>query len=140
MDTSGGSSTLQCINCKLCSLEIWQPEFALSISLRDFHLKRGDGPDQRPLCDLSMASELVECLRTLNRPSLATLVDFGIDHSLHYAALRKAVLAGVSAYDLDRVLGDGPAITALVNGALGRKHAQVQYQTAYDDMPSEPNW
>ena len=140
VDAHRGSKTLQCTTCKLCTLEVRHHELKLSIALRDFHLKRGDDPAQRPLSDTSMASGLIECLHKGTRPSMATIVDFGIDSKQHFVALQNAMIHGITAYDLDRVLGDGPAITWLVNGACRNKRPQVRFETAYDGLVGELIW
>ncbi|MCR9296503.1 MAG: hypothetical protein NXI32_27650 [bacterium] len=87
-----------------------------------------------------MATGLVECLKTGKRPSLATMVDFGIETNKHYVALQNATSNGVTAYDLDRVLGDGPAITWLVSGAIRENHPHIQFRTAYDGLVCEMLW
>ena len=48
-------------------------------------------------------------------PTPAAARDFGVASRAHYAALREAVKArGVTPEQLDRALGNGPALTALV--------------------------
>jgi hypothetical protein len=106
----------------------------LRVFLRDFHLKRGDGSQQRSLADLTMATGLVESLVCDEWPSPAVVVDFGIDTSRHLGALQYAVRGGATAYDLDRVLGDGPAITQLVRGVRHQPYADVIFRTAYDSF------
>jgi hypothetical protein len=100
----------------------------------DFHFKRGDGLHQRPLDDVSMATRLVECLVEDRWPSPATIVDFGIDTNRHLGALRHAVHQGCCIYDLDRVMGDGPAITQLVQAFPYQPYGPVEFRTAYDGL------
>lgn len=102
--------------------------------MRDFHLKRGDGPCQRPMNDLRMAQQLFECLIWDVWPSPTTIVDFGIDSSAHLAALQYAARSGITAYDLDRVLGDGPAITRLVRSVPDQPDMSIQFQTLHDNV------
>lgn len=102
------------------------------IHLADFHVKRGDAAGQRPLDDRSMAQRLVECLVDDVWPSPATIVDFGIDSPQHLGALQHAVRSGCTAYDLDRVMGDGPAITRLVRGFAQQPYGHVEFATLYD--------
>lgn len=128
------SSTTQCRMCGLYSLFMGHPRFRQVILLTDFHLKRGDGPEQRALTDLSMATQLVECLVRDIWPSYATVVDFGIDRSSHLGALQFAVRNGVTAYDLDRVLGDGPAIGQLVRSIPGQPYGQIEFRTAWQGL------
>jgi hypothetical protein len=136
-DICGASKTGACTRCGCCWLLIKHPNFALNVALSDFHLKRGGGPGRRPLADLTMATRLVERLSCDVWPSPATAVDFGIDTCRHLGALQHAVRAGVTAYDLDRVMGDGPAITRLVRGVPAQPYADVEFQTAYDDCDWE---
>ena len=133
-DTYGSSKTAACTCCKCCWLLIEHPDFAASIALADFHVKRGQGPSQRPLDETAMATRLVNDLVWDRWPSPATVVDYGIDSSRHLGALQHAVRAGVTAYDLDRVMGDGPAITRLVRSVPYQPYADVEFQTAYDDF------
>ena len=137
LDTEEFSTTAACNRCHCCWLLIQHPRFALNVALSDFHLKRGDGPDRRPLGDLTMATRLVADLFQDAWPSPATVVDFGIDSEQHMRALRNAVCAGVTAYDLDRVMGDGPAITRLVRSAPCQPYVDVEFRTAYDDFDWE---
>ena len=85
------SVTVACERCRHASLVIDHPDFKLNVGLRDFHLKRGEGPDRRSLEDHAMATRLVECLVGRGRPSPATMVDFGIDTERHFGALEHAV-------------------------------------------------
>jgi hypothetical protein len=137
LDAEEFSITAACNCCKCCWLLIQHPDFAVNVALSDFHLKRGDGLDRRPLGDLTMATQLVVDLLFDVWPSPATVVDFGIDSNRHLGALQYAVHAGVTAYDLDRVMGDGPAITRLVRGVPDQPYADVEFQTAYDDYHCE---
>ncbi|REJ90721.1 MAG: hypothetical protein DWQ35_16095 [Planctomycetota bacterium] len=102
--------------------------------MADFHLKRGDGLHQRPLDDVSMASRLVESLVQDTWPSPATIVDFGIDTDRHLGALQHAVHQGCAIYDLDRVMGDGPAITQLVRAFAHYPYGRIEFRTAYDEV------
>ena len=134
IDSFESSSTTRCQTCGLYSLFIRHPRFQQLILLTDFHLKRGHGPNQRPLTNLSMATQLVECLVRDAWPSYATVVDFGIDRSSHLGALQFAVRNGVTAYDLDRVMGDGPAITQLVRSIPGQPYGAIKFKTAYQGL------
>ena len=137
LDTDGFSTTAACHRCKCCWLLIQHPHFAVSVALSDFHLKRGDGPNRRPLGDLTMATRLVANLLHDAWPSPATVVDYGIDSDRHLGALQYAVCAGVTVYDLDRVMGDGSAITRLVRSVPGQPCADVEFRTAYDNYDWE---
>lgn len=134
IDRFESSSTTRCQACGLYSLFIWHPRFQQLILLSDFHLKRGDGPERRPLNDLTMATQLVECLVRDEWPSTATVFDFGIDSTSHLGALQFAVRKGITAYDLDRVMGDGPAITQLVRSIPGQPYGAIRFKTAYQGL------
>jgi hypothetical protein len=133
-DRCGESSTARCDSCHACSLIIQGSGLSACIPLRDFHRKRGDGNSQRPFHDLGMAERLVACLRADEWPSQATVLDFGIRDERHLGALQHAVRSGITAYDLDRVIGDGRAITCLVYAVPGQPFADIQFQTAYDGV------
>ena len=136
LDKSGGSVTACCLACRHCCLIVHQPRFGALIPLRDFHIKRGDGPSKRAFDDVAMARSMVDCLVLDRWPSPATTIDYGIQSQEHLGALQHAVLAGVTAYDLDRVMGDGPAITRLVRSIPDQPYAHVKFDTAYDSY----NW
>lgn len=132
LDASDYSATLCCPRCGRDVLCIRHPDFQATICLRDFCRKRGDGPQQRPFADWSMAENLVDCLVLDAWPSPAVVVDFGIDSPEHLGALQHAVRSGVTAYDLDRVMGDGAAITCLVRSVPDQPYHEVAFVTAYD--------
>jgi hypothetical protein len=139
VDQGEHSETLACAICRHCTLQIGHQKldlgFKARIPLRHFHLKRGNGPYQRPLDSRPTATSLVDHLTLDVWPSMAAIVDFGIDTGLHYGALQHAVLMGITAYELDRVLGDGVAITMLVTAIPDQPYGSVRFRTAYDDLP-----
>ena len=134
LDSAGYSATMCCPHCCRDVLCIRHPDFRATIPLRDFSRKRGAGPQQRPLADLSMAEALVDSLMLDEWPSPAAVVDFGIDSTEHLGALQYAVRAGVTAYDLDRVMGDGAAITRLVRSVPDQPYHETTFVTAYDGL------
>ena len=70
-------------------------------------------------------------------PSQATVVDFGIESTAHLGALQYAVIhEGVTLEELDQVLGNGPAIQALISERNPYRH--VTFRTDWDDLPEEP--
>ena len=134
IDAAGHSYTGFCASCQRASLVIDDPRYKLNVWLADFHLKRGEDSGQRPRADRGMAKRLVQCLDNNHWPSPATCLDFGIDGTRHFRALQCAVKLGMTAYDLDRVIGDGPAITRLVRGIPNQPDADIEFRTAYDGM------
>jgi len=125
---------MKCDECNRCLLVVAAPSFGLTIVLANFHRLRGFGTGQRPLDDRAMAVRLVDCLMLDQWPSPATIIDWGIDSAHHLGALQHAVVVGITAYDLDRVLGDGPAITALTRGVPWQPYRDVVFTTAYDAL------
>ena len=91
VDASEHSQTRACPACRRCTLMVRHPRFELCVSLADFHLKRGDNQEQRPLDDLDMAMRLFECLVRDEWPSPAITVDYGIASPEHFGALQHAV-------------------------------------------------
>ena len=132
VNSHGTSATTFCPECGHYSLCVLRRGHCHVIHLAGFHLRRGDAPGQRPLDDLSMARRLVQCLIDDIWPSPATIVDFGIDSPQHLGALQHAVRSGCTAYDLDRVMGDGPAITHLMHSFGRHPYCRVEFATAYD--------
>ena len=66
-------------------------------------------------------------------PNPAGIQDFGLESDRHYAALQYAVRDdGVTREELDRALGDGEAITALIRP--GNPYRGVRFQTAWDGL------
>jgi hypothetical protein len=134
MDRAETSVTAVCANCGHATLIIANPRFSACIYLADFHRKRGNAPLGRPLSDLTMATGLYQDLALDRWPSPATVLDFGIDSSSHLGALQFAVGEGITPYDLDRVLGDGPAITQLVTSVPGQPYAPIVFRTTWDGV------
>ena len=71
--------------------------------------------------------------------SPAELTDFGVDSPNHYRALRQALETGMEATDmatfaqeLDKGLGDGPALTALVQRYV--PGCGVTFTTVWDTL------
>ncbi len=128
------SRTVRCVACRRATLVARHANYELVIPLRSFHRTRGSKSGQRRFDDWSMATNLWRCLVDLKQPSPAAVVDFGIRSRAHFDALRHAVRQGISAYELDRVLGDGPAITQLVNGIPEQPELGIQFHTEYDDV------
>ena len=139
IDMYGSSATVFCDRCKRYSLALQTDAGRHVIYLSDFHVKRGDQPEQRPLHDLEMARGLFDCLLRDVWPSPATIVDFGIDTDRHLGALQQLVRWGFTSYDLDRVLGDGSAITQLVQCMPEQLYGEVVFRTPYDDLVPEPS-
>jgi len=124
--------TMRCGRCGHFSLS-W---VFLLVPLQDFHLKRG--PMGRPYDDYAMALALKTCLEDTAEPTPAMIVDWGISSPRHYEGLQSLVVrGGADEYLLDRVIGDGPAITCVVQGVLDRS-VPIVYRTFYDAFVMEP--
>ena len=66
-------------------------------------------------------------------PRASVTVDFGIDSKKHYEALYYPIRSGeIDLQDLERVVGDGPAITDLVRKSKGNPHRNITFTTSYD--------
>ncbi len=133
LDSFADSRTVACARCLKCALVKQSPLIRTGIALRDFHRKQGHGSGRRPMEEMEMAEALVECLKTDRWPSIAAMVDFGIDSPAHLGALQSAYRGGCNVYDLDRVIGDGPAITRLVQAVAEQRYPDVRFVTLYDD-------
>jgi hypothetical protein len=70
--------------------------------------------------------------------SLGPLVDFGLDGAdsqKKYEALYGPIGEGeITKMDLRKVVGDGPAITKLVNRCRSNPHRGIKFTTVYDGM------
>lgn len=133
------SQTLKCERCGECHLHVRQGVRTAVIHLRQFLERRGGAPEQRPLHERTMAQNLVTAMLSDEWPTAATCMDFGLDSDDRYKAMQRAVKAGLTAYELDRVLGDGDAITELVAFALNSKRLHtIEFTTPYDDLPADP--
>ena len=65
--------------------------------------------------------------------SPACIVDFGLDTEEHLLSLTTVVVnREVTVDQLDAALGDGPAITELVNGCKSNPFDGIIFKTAYD--------
>ncbi len=132
IDTHKSSVTAQCRRCRYCSLVVGSSGCRQVIRLADFHLKRGDGSGQRRLAEITTAEHIAACVAEKEWPSQGALVYYGIDSGAHLDALHHAVTNGITAYDLDRVEGDGPAITKLVHSVSGQFWKFIAFSTAFD--------
>ena len=138
LDFSGTSRTMQCSECGRCELVIESHDAYCAIPLEEFHIIRGEGVGKRPLAETSLAQHLVEYLVRGRWPRPAAIVDFGIESESHFNAMIEAVWYGCSVYELDRVLGEGNAITHLI-----RAYEVVgpTFSTVYDlQREDELNW
>lgn len=130
VDQQKRSETLRCLTCGRYFLH--RHSGNTLIRLDQFHRRRGNRAGRRPYDDLAMAERLVLALVTDCWPSPATVVDFGIDSGSHLGALQYAARNGVTAYDLDRVIGDGRAITQLVRSVPEQPYSYVEFHTVWD--------
>ncbi|AMV40259.1 hypothetical protein [Planctomyces sp. SH-PL62] len=68
-------------------------------------------------------------------PSLASIVDFGLDSQTHYEALYYPLRNGeISPEALDAALGHGEKLTALARNAPSNPHKGVSFHTSWDVM------
>jgi hypothetical protein len=82
-----------------------------------------------------VTSNLVESIYLDTWPRPAAIVDFGLDSQEHFEALYYPVRNGeIGEEALDKALGDGPALTKLVNGAPSNPHKGIVFSTAYDAL------
>jgi hypothetical protein len=82
-----------------------------------------------------MHKDLVDHLMLDTWPRASIVCDFGITTTEIYAAYQRAVRSGeVVAEDLLRLLGDGPALTKLLNNCKCNQGAdrRVKVETPYD--------
>ncbi len=139
IDMYGSGATVFCDRCERYSLALQTEAGRQVIYLSDFHVKRGNQPGQRSLHDLKIARSLFDCLLRDVWPPAATIMDFGIDTDRHLGALQQLVRWGFTSYDLDRVLGDGAAITQLVQCMPEQLYGEVVFRTRYDGLVPEPS-
>ena len=67
--------------------------------------------------------------------SPATIVDFGLESDAHVEALVRVIRHdAVTPEQLDAALGDGPALTKLVNEFEFNIECGIVYKTPYDSM------
>jgi hypothetical protein len=86
----------------------------------------------RPFDDLQLATELVQCLHHHVPLSHEMVELFGIRTEEHVTALLYAVRYGVTAYDLDRVMGDGSAIGRLVRAIPYQPFPNLRFGSIYE--------
>lgn len=133
VDSAGRAATVRCNDCNEVCLFIETADMKepTAIWLRDFDARRGDGPDRRPLSDRHMAEHLMFSVASDLYPSPATMTDFGMRGEPHFVAFRTALECGATAYELDRILGDGAAITKYVHTVTAGR-TNVKFETPYD--------
>jgi len=68
-------------------------------------------------------------------PRPAAIVDFGVDSQKHYEALAYPIRSEeITKEQLQEILGDGPAITKMVQSADSNPHKDIVFTTLYDEM------
>ncbi|QDV26084.1 hypothetical protein Q31a_44550 [Aureliella helgolandensis] len=126
-DENSSSQTAYCSRCNEYSL-ILRPAYETQvIHLNLFGTIRGNAAYQRPYSDMERAEELVVCLVMDVWPNWATIDQFSIYSSDHLGALQHALRSGCTAYDFDRVQGDGSAITNLVRCVSTQPYGRVDF-------------
>ena len=130
------SRTIKCRSCEACFLYVRHDDRSTNIHLRQFLERRGKGGQRRPLDNYTMAEGLFEAMMwDFPIPSMAMSMDFGIESPQHYQAMRWLVDQGAGPYELDRVLGDGKAITRLFRFACGESELPgLHFSTPYDAL------
>lgn len=128
IDGKGWSCTYACDNCSRGLLAITSPKMTLLIPLVIFAYRTDVGPREQS----DIPDDLVSAVIANHWPSLNTVCQFAIKSERHLHSLQHAVLAGVTSYDLNRVMGDGPAITALIRGIPGQPYPETVFSTYYD--------
>jgi len=79
-----------------------------------------------------------EIMMDLMPSSNAAVCDFGIKSQKHYEALHGPIRAGeITPEQLDAALGDGPALTNLVQGCESNRHKDIVFVTPYDNFDEE---
>ncbi len=132
------SQTLKCETCEECFLHVRHYSASAIIHLPFFLKRRGEAPEQRPLHDWTMAENVVMAMDFDKWPSAAACVDFGLSTPNHYAAMQQAMRKGLTSYELDRVLGNGKAITELVSFTQHGEHTPtIKFSTPYDELRNE---
>jgi hypothetical protein len=72
-------------------------------------------------------------------PNQAAVIDFGLDSQKHYEALYYSIRAQeIMPVTLDRALGNGMEITALVRMAPSNPHKDVEFYTSWDGIFGRP--
>jgi hypothetical protein len=93
--------------------------------------------DRPPLRDTTRG--LIKAVTLDVWPSVATVVDYGIDSQEHYEALYHPLRHGdFTPQQLDAALGKGPALTELVNAAPHNPHKGIVFRTSWDRLIPEP--
>lgn len=76
---------------------------------------------------------IMDIMLDLPPRSPATKVDFGIDSQQHYEALYFPIRGGeINSQSLDEALGDGEALTKLVQSCELNPHKDIVFKTPYD--------
>ena len=129
-DRSEHSFTTTCTRWCGSWLIVQLPGFNACVPLAELYVEKHD---RWPfLADAPMI--LYEDLRQDRWPKRVERQAFGIRTGSHFNALQFVVRAGVSSYELGRVLGDGPAITQLVLSAPGQPYTSVVFRTWWDTI------
>lgn len=81
-----------------------------------------------------VTQNLVESMILDIWPRAAAICDFGISSQEHYNVLHRLIRIGkIMPEELDAVLGNGPAITNLVQKHKENPHPGLIFKTPYDE-------
>lgn len=73
-------------------------------------------------------------------PSVATVVDFGLNTQEHYEALYYPLRHGdITPEQVDAALGNGRLLSELVNAAPHNPHKGIEFRTGWDGLALEPD-
>lgn len=86
---------------------------------------------------MTTPKNLIEAVMLDEYPSLATMVDFGIDiggqqvYETYYHPIRNGE---ITEQDLINCIGDGPKLTELVNGCPSNRIKGIEIKTMWDKL------
>ena len=125
-----------CTECHACRLEVQTEEIKASIPLALFFHTRIDAKNESSLDQIMRApQELFHSLILDVWPNDLIGTLYGIESERHLGTLQYLVRSGVTAVELDRVMGDGEAITALANALPHNPYGKgVEFKTPFDGL------
>lgn len=124
-----------CVECHDCTLEVATEFMRVSVPLALYFKARVDVKNETSFNQvMSAPKQLFHNLVMDTMPDELIGMLFGIESEKHLGTLQQLLRAGITEVELDRVMGDGHAITALAKALPHNPYGDVEFRTPFDEF------
>lgn len=124
-----------CTECHKCQLVVTTEFIRTKIDLAHFYDGRVKPTEVKPLLDTvihRLATEMMKALVLDMFPDKFGEILYNADSPEKLGTLQAMVRAGITAVELDRVMGDGKALTALAEALPHQPYGPQTFRTEFD--------